>query len=201
MDKCENRSVGGWLGDAGLVSLILELARRPITAKTRGPSQIGLMGPRVEAARGPRAERRLHKGQLDERAVITEQLPLPQNTALSPPLSVKKIRPVKASVNACIDGDLVSQRMVFARSWPLARSGGGAIGEAVKLSRSSEMQTRWGKRPDRLAPICSLSYCSYWCRLQESNPRPTDYKSVALPTELNRPTHRTHALSIPRMGL
>jgi hypothetical protein len=25
-----------------------------------------------------------------------------------------------------------------------------------------------------------------WCRLQESNPRPTDYKSVALPTELNR---------------
>jgi hypothetical protein len=28
---------------------------------------------------------------------------------------------------------------------------------------------------------------SGWCRLQESNPRPTDYKSVALPTELNRP--------------
>ena len=26
----------------------------------------------------------------------------------------------------------------------------------------------------------------YWCRLQELNPRPTDYKSVALPTELNR---------------
>lgn len=25
-----------------------------------------------------------------------------------------------------------------------------------------------------------------WCRLQESNPRPTDYKSVALPAELNR---------------
>jgi hypothetical protein len=25
-----------------------------------------------------------------------------------------------------------------------------------------------------------------WCRLQESNPRPTDYKSVALPTELSR---------------
>jgi len=109
MDKCENRSVGGWLGDAGLVSLILELTRRPITAKTRGPSQIGLMGPGVEAARGPRAERRLHKGLLDERAVTTEQFPRPQNTALSPPLSVKKIRPVKASVNACIGGDLVSQ--------------------------------------------------------------------------------------------
>ena len=26
----------------------------------------------------------------------------------------------------------------------------------------------------------------YWCRLEESNPRPTDYKSVALPTELRR---------------
>jgi hypothetical protein len=26
-----------------------------------------------------------------------------------------------------------------------------------------------------------------WCRLQESNPRPTDYKSVALPAELSRP--------------
>src|SRR5689334_18300140 len=25
-----------------------------------------------------------------------------------------------------------------------------------------------------------------WCRQQESNPRPTDYKSVALPTELCR---------------
>ena len=26
------------------------------------------------------------------------------------------------------------------------------------------------KRPDRPAPICSLSYCSYWCRLQEFEP-------------------------------
>ena len=25
-----------------------------------------------------------------------------------------------------------------------------------------------------------------WCRLRESNPRPTDYKSVALPSELSR---------------
>ena len=25
-----------------------------------------------------------------------------------------------------------------------------------------------------------------WCRLEESNPRPTDYDSVALPTELSR---------------
>ena len=25
-----------------------------------------------------------------------------------------------------------------------------------------------------------------WCRLQESNPRPSDYKSAALPAELNR---------------
>ena len=26
----------------------------------------------------------------------------------------------------------------------------------------------------------------WWCRLRDSNPRPTDYKSVALPTELSR---------------
>ena len=32
-----------------------------------------------------------------------------------------------------------------------------------------------------------LLACEKWCRLQESNPRPTDYKSAALPTELSRP--------------
>ncbi len=47
--------------------------------------------------------------------------------------------------------------------------------------------------------ICSPSvaqayYCEYrfyetlaeWCRLRDLNSRPTDYKSVALPTELKR---------------
>ena len=29
-------------------------------------------------------------------------------------------------------------------------------------------------------------WLSKWCRRKESNPRPTDYKSVALPTELHR---------------
>ena len=29
--------------------------------------------------------------------------------------------------------------------------------------------------------------CEGWCRLQDSNPRPPLYKSIALPTELNRP--------------
>ena len=32
------------------------------------------------------------------------------------------------------------------------------------------------------------SYWKDWCRLRDSNSRPTDYKSVALPTELNRRT-------------
>ena len=31
-----------------------------------------------------------------------------------------------------------------------------------------------------------LSYGDKWCRLQELNPQPTDYKSVALPIELSR---------------
>ena len=30
-----------------------------------------------------------------------------------------------------------------------------------------------------------------WSRRWDSNPRPTDYKSVALPTELRRPTARS----------
>ena len=33
-----------------------------------------------------------------------------------------------------------------------------------------------------------------WCRLRDSNPRPTDYKSVALPTELSRHCHAGHEL-------
>jgi hypothetical protein len=31
-----------------------------------------------------------------------------------------------------------------------------------------------------------LSAWECWCRLEDSNPRPTDYKSAALPTELSR---------------
>src|SRR6476661_1296190 len=31
--------------------------------------------------------------------------------------------------------------------------------------------------------------CELWCRLEDSNPRPTDYKSAALPPELSRPGH------------
>ena len=41
-----------------------------------------------------------------------------------------------------------------------------------------------------LAPKASaLPGCAtlrFWCRLSESNGRPTDYKSVALPAELSR---------------
>jgi hypothetical protein len=33
--------------------------------------------------------------------------------------------------------------------------------------------------------------CFVWCRHQESNPGPTDYKSVALPTELYRRVRAT----------
>ncbi len=31
-----------------------------------------------------------------------------------------------------------------------------------------------------------VTVCFHWCRREESNPRPTDYESVALPTELHR---------------
>ncbi len=40
--------------------------------------------------------------------------------------------------------------------------------------------------PSLALPCCFLSSkaCSLWCRHQESNSGPTDYKSVALPAEL-----------------
>ena len=38
---------------------------------------------------------------------------------------------------------------------------------------------------DILQDNISETLCE-WCRLGDSNTRPTDYKSVALPTELNR---------------
>lgn len=41
-------------------------------------------------------------------------------------------------------------------------------------------QVIWGTRT-------TLSPCFLWCRLQDSNPRPSDYKSDALPAELSRP--------------
>ena len=34
-----------------------------------------------------------------------------------------------------------------------------------------------------------------WCRLGDSNTRPTDYKSVALPTELNRQNKQKNILT------
>ena len=41
----------------------------------------------------------------------------------------------------------------------------------------------------------------YWSRQQELNLRPTDYKSVALPTELCRPTrYKTKTLSFNDLG-
>ncbi len=43
----------------------------------------------------------------------------------------------------------------------------------------------------------------HWCRLRESNPRPTDYKSAALPTELSRPwsASKSHVLFLDRAGV
>jgi hypothetical protein len=33
---------------------------------------------------------------------------------------------------------------------------------------------------------------TFWCRLQDLNPQPTDYKSVALPIELSRHKERIY---------
>ena len=37
-----------------------------------------------------------------------------------------------------------------------------------------------------LVKLTQLFLIVRWCRLQELNPRPIDYKSTALPTELSR---------------
>ena len=34
--------------------------------------------------------------------------------------------------------------------------------------------------------VLPLNYAPKWCRLEDLNPQPTDYKSVALPIELSR---------------
>ena len=39
------------------------------------------------------------------------------------------------------------------------------------------------------APFGQLGHPSLWCREEDLNPQPTDYKSVALPIELSRLIH------------
>ena len=41
--------------------------------------------------------------------------------------------------------------------------------------------------PPRLATSLPLQLKKQWCRQEDLNPQPTDYKSVALPVELHRP--------------
>ena len=47
---------------------------------------------------------------------------------------------------------------------------------------------------DILQDNISETLCE-WCRLGDSNTRPTDYKSVALPTELNRQNKQKNILT------
>ena len=50
---------------------------------------------------------------------------------------------------------------------------------------SGEIRT---KHQSRVKPLKITTYPSVrWCRLQDSNPLPHDYKSSALPDELSRP--------------
>src|SRR6185312_13278772 len=61
-------------------------------------------------------------------------------------------------------------------------------GDANILSRTAtdteeqrNRSFRW-----RFGPLLDDFWKGKWCRLRDSNPRPTVYKTVALPTELNR---------------
>ena len=62
-----------------------------------------------------------------------------------------------------------------------------SIGRSVPSSAGAVMA------PTGILPILNgmeRDGMSMWCRLQESNPRPDDYKSTALPTELSRHGNR-----------
>ena len=70
------------------------------------------------------------------------------------------------------------------------------LDESLRLPDRTEIHNflkwnpKWNPRAD-FGTICGtgppLSPCFLWCRLQDSNPRPSDYKSDALPAELSRP--------------
>ncbi len=59
-------------------------------------------------------------------------------------------------------------------------------GKRMKRSDLRSLQEQALSNPMGLWPS-SFDMSGKWCRLQESNPRPDDYKSTALPTELSRP--------------
>ncbi len=63
--------------------------------------------------------------------------------------------------------------------WP--SDGGWREAAAEKMAKLSDCldHQKYGHNADTAKlprPILPLSYCLYWCRLQELNPRPTDYK-------------------------
>ena len=59
------------------------------------------------------------------------------------------------------------------------------------------MNNEKGKNKKGLAFLLSL--CFVWCRNQDSNSGPTDYKSVALPTVLFRRTFETVVSQVGRI--
>ena len=66
-------------------------------------------------------------------------------------------------------------------------------------SRGFANEGRTGDQPFT-ADVC-LMHWFYWCRLRDFNPRPPDYKSGALPTELSRPScARRTPEPVPRGG-
>ncbi len=62
--------------------------------------------------------------------------------------------------------------------------------EAMQLTdwtqHSAKMGSATGPLPGPLVRCYQDKSLILWCRLRDSNPRPTDYKSVALPTALSR---------------
>ena len=73
------------------------------------------------------------------------------------------------------------QRDDLGRLRPATRRNGlGGFASFTARGQASAIAPTPGLPGARLNPLF------YWRRLQESNPRPSDYKSAALPSELNR---------------
>lgn len=83
---------------------------------------------------------------------------------------------------------LLSARILYVAR-RIARTGNRVISADLRYAETSDRQ----RQPYDVA-LSQLDWSLRWCRQQGSNPRPPDYKSGALPTELYRPDAlSTHA--------
>src|SRR6185312_12433160 len=91
-------------------------------------------------------------------------------------------RDSKASGCAAAGGEIAIFSSNFRAAFSLLKSLPGGPSDKTIHPQFADRLDRQRPEPPERRPWYTIA----WCRQQESNPRPTDYKSVALPTELCR---------------